>query len=99
MSAQPIEPIASVKTAPTAAPAPTQPAPKPASGGARPAAHAPAPARAAATPAATASLTPIPASVPAADQATYLHLLKIYNGNVSAALAALHAIEASKTNG
>jgi hypothetical protein len=59
----------------------------------RPAAPHPAPPPAPA-PAATTQMTQVPASVSAADRATYLQLLKASGGNVAAALAALQAMKA-----
>jgi hypothetical protein len=44
-------------------------------------------------------MTQVPASVPADDRTTYLQLLKQYNGNAAAALAAIHAMEAKENAG
>jgi hypothetical protein len=72
--------------------APAQKAPPPA----RP---APAPSVAAlSTPAATVSTTSVPATVKPEDRAEYLQLLKALGGNVSAALAALSAKEATASS-
>jgi hypothetical protein len=48
------------------------------------------------TPAATATVTSVPASVKPEDRALYLQILKSLGGNVTAALAALQAEEASE---
>ena len=51
------------------------------------------------TPAATSTITSVPASVKPEDRALYMQILKALGGNVSAALAALQAKEASEQSG
>ena len=88
---------------PTSARKPAQPAPvaSPPPKKAPPAPRAAAPVSVAAltTPAATATVTSVPASVKPEDRALYLQILKSLGGNVSAALAALQAKEASAAQG
>jgi hypothetical protein len=52
-----------------------------------------------ATPAATVTTTSVPATVKPQDRALYLQILKSVGGNVSAALAALAALEAKQAEG
>lgn len=97
MNVSAIEPTSSsaVRQSTAAQSAPAQKAPPPA----RPARPAPAASVAAlSTPAATVSTTSVPATVKPEDRAEYLQLLKALGGNVSAALAALSAKEATASS-
>jgi hypothetical protein len=90
--------VSAIDPASTSAAAAVRPATPPAKKAppARPAAPA-ASVQALLTPAATVTTTSVPATVKAEDRSLYLQILKTCGGNVNAALAALAALDAKKS--